>query len=137
MPLPAAAELNRAVLARLAADPALTALTGPDRVFDRPPQSARFPYVNLGETETRPWATQTSSGLEHRLTLHAWSRQPGQLEAHGIVERLYELLELAPLALDGHVLINLRVVFWTVLPLGDGETLHGIVRLRAVTEPVN
>ena len=137
MPLPAAAELNRAVLARLVADPDLTGLIGPGKVFDRPPQSARFPYVNLGETETRAWSTQTSTGLEHRLTLHAWSREPGQLQAHRIVQRLQELLELAPLALDGHALINLRVILWTVLPLGDGETLHGIVRLRAVTEPVH
>ena len=135
MPFPVAADLNRAVLAALAADAGMTALLGAGRVHDRPPQSAVYPYVTLGDTEVRNWSTQTSSGLEHRLTLHAWSRQPGQLQAQQIVQRMHDLLELAPLVLDGHALVNLRVTFWTVLPLGDGETVHGIVRLRAVTEP--
>jgi hypothetical protein len=134
MPLPVNADLNRAVLEALSGDSGLTTLLGTDKVFDRPPQSAAYPYVNLGETEVRNWSTQTSSGLEHRLTLHAWSRQPGQLEAQAIVQRIHDVLELAALPIASGVLVNLRVTFWTVLALGDGETMHGIVRLRAVTE---
>lgn len=67
----ASAALNKAVLELLALDPELTALAGAGKVYDRPPQSAPFPYISLGETEARNWSTQTSAGLEHRITLHA------------------------------------------------------------------
>lgn len=134
MPLPVNADLNRAVLEALSGDAELTVLLGAGKVFDRPPQSAAYPYVNLGDTEARNWSTQTSTGLEHRLTLHVWSQQPGQLEAQAIVQRIYDVLELAQLPLTSGVLVNLRVTLWSVLSLGDGETMHGIVRLRAVTE---
>jgi len=41
----------------------------------------------------------------------------------------------APLAPSGHHLANLRFVTADVRREADGRTYHGIVRLRALTEP--
>ena len=40
-----------------------------------------------------------------------------------------------PLTLTGHRLINLRHEFSEARRDPDGETIHGIARFRAVTEP--
>lgn len=53
-----------------------------------------------------------------------------------MVARMHDLLELAEVQVEGNKLVNLRVIFWTVLPLGDGRTMHGVLRLRAVSEPL-
>ena len=80
-------------------------------------------------------STATESGDEHALTLHVWSRQGGHREAHIIAGALLEALVDAPLSHDGHYLANLRFIVADVRREGDGRTYHGIVRLRAVTEP--
>lgn len=41
-----------------------------------------------------------------------------------------------PLALTGHRLINLRHEFSDVRRDADGDTFHGTVRFRAVTEAI-
>jgi hypothetical protein len=124
MPLPVNADLNRAVLEALSGDADLTVLLGAGNVFDRPPQSAAYPYVNLGETEARNWSTQTSAGLEHRLTLHVWSQQPGQLEAQAIVQRIHDVLELAQLPMI------IRLAYWAWVGSTPRVLRSGLFSLR-------
>ncbi len=127
--------LQAALFAHLAAHADLMALLGGVHLHDDVPEEAVFPYVTLGDTETRDWSTQTRRGHEHRVTLHVWSRHKGRREVQAIIAALDDALDGAAPALDGHVLVNLRTVFWHALRDTDGETYHGIVRLRAVTEP--
>jgi hypothetical protein len=86
MPTAASAALRAAVHDVLTANAALTALLGGPKVYDEPPRSIAFPYVTLGETRIADFSTGSEAGqesaLEHQLTLHAWSRQGGQKEAH-------------------------------------------------------
>jgi len=130
----AANALRTAMHAALISDPVLTAALGGSRVHDVPPASPEFPYVTLGEAQVLDWSTATEGGQEHRLTLHAWSRQGGHSEAHSIAAILQQALHDAPLVLAGHRLVNLRTISADIRREAGGRTHHALVRFRAVTE---
>jgi hypothetical protein len=131
----ATAALRAAIHDALVADTPLTALLGGPKIYDEPPKSVVFPYVTLGEARINDFSTGTDAGEEHQLTLHAWSRQGGQREAHMIAGSLLQALDDAPLTLSGHRLVNLRFALADVRRENDGRTYHALVRFRAVTEP--
>ena len=130
-----AVSLRAAIHGALTADAPLTALLGGEKIYDEPPRDAALPYVTLGEDVIADGSTATEEGEEHALTLHVWSRAGGHREAHVIAGALLEALADAPLSLDGHHLANLRFIVADVRREADGRTYHGIVRLRALTEP--
>jgi hypothetical protein len=127
--------LRAAVQARLAADAALAAMIGPDRVFDEAPRAASGLYVVHGEVEARDWSTGCGRGCEQEFMLVVWAAESGSsrraLEAAGLI---VAALDEADLALDGHALINLR---WLTSRLAR-EARKGLpsvaIRFRAVTE---
>ncbi|MEG9884633.1 MAG: DUF3168 domain-containing protein [Hyphomicrobiales bacterium] len=127
--------LQKALFAKLSASDKLTVLLKGKNIYDDVPQQAAFPYLTLGDIRTLDWSTQTRRGHEHRVTLHAWSRQPGRGEIQAIIAAVDHALDDAALGLEDHNLVNLRTIFWHALRETDGRTYHGIVRLRAVTEP--
>lgn len=128
--------LQAAIFAALRADAGVRALLPSDRILDHVPQTARFPYVSLGTSSERDWSTGTEDGREHILTLHVWSRGAGKREAHEIMSAIRACLHERALALDGWRLISLRHEFSDARRDADGETIHGLVRLRALTEPI-
>lgn len=119
----------------LLADPGLVAALGGEHVFDDVPRDPPFPYITVGEIETRDWSTQTSRGHEHTATVNLWSRYRGRKQVQELIAEVDRVLDGAEPVLADHRLVNLSVVFWTAVRDSDGETYHGIVRLRAVTEP--
>lgn len=127
--------LQQAIFATLTSDVGLTALLGGQRVYDDVPVRAEFPYVTFAQGSERDWSTGGEAGSEHALSLHVWSRASGRKETQAIIEALRAGLHDQPLTVSGHRLINLRHEASEVRRDGDGETYHGIVRLRAVTEP--
>ena len=131
----AAAALRAAIHDALSADAPLTALLGGARIYDEPPKSADCPYVTLGEARVEDFSAGSDPAEEHRLTLHAWSRQGGHKEAHLIAGALLQALDDAPLAPAGHHLVNLRFSVADIRRESDGRTYHAVVRFRAVTEP--
>jgi hypothetical protein len=112
-----------------------TALGDPARVYDDPPAEAIFPYVTLGRMEGRPADASGGEAIEHVITLHAWSRYGGRAEALDVIAALRAALHNAALAIDGRRLILLLASFSDVFRSGDGRTTHGVLRLRAITEP--
>jgi hypothetical protein len=128
--------LQAAMVLRLRADPEVNFLLGGPRIYDEVPSGAPCPYVTLAGIETRDWSTAGSVGHEHMVTLHVWSRRPGRKEAQGIVGAVGDCLDQAPLRPDGHRLVNLKTLFWTAMREPGGEFTRGVVRLRAVTEPL-
>jgi hypothetical protein len=127
--------LQRGIYQALAGSPKVTALLGGARIYDDAPQAASFPFVTLGQSVVRDWSTGTEDGGEHELTLHVWSRVGGRHEVHAIAEAIKAALHDQPLLLDDHHLVNLRHQFSEARLDPDGDTFHGIVRYRAVTEP--
>jgi hypothetical protein len=128
-------ELQRSVYQALAGSSDLTALVGGTRIYDRAPQGAALPFITLGQSVVRDWSTGTEDGAEHDLTLHVWSRAGGKKQVHEIIESIRAVLHDQPLVLADHYLINLRHEFSEARLDPDGDTFHGIVRYRAVTEP--
>lgn len=128
--------LQKAVFDALASDVALSASPVGQKIFDDVPQRAQFPYVTLGQSIVRDWSTGTESGDEHIVTLHVWSRADGRREVQEIMAMLRSALHDQPLVLEGHRLVNLRHELSEARREADGESYHGIVRLRAVTEPI-
>lgn len=129
--LNADAALQKAVYGRLAGDAALAALVAA-RIYDNAPGDAGFPYLTLGENETRAWP----GGTEHRLTFHAFSRGGGRAEAKAIMGAVHAALHDAALAPEGHALVNLRFLDGTTRREPDGATWRGTIRFRAVTEEI-
>ena len=134
MPLASEWSLQKAVFAVLEADLTIAGLIGVGHIHDDTPQGGTFPYVTFGQSLARDWSTGTETGAEHVLTLHVWSRSPGKKEAQAIMRALRQALHDQPLALEDHRLVNLRHEFSDTSRDPDGETVHGIVRFRAVTE---
>ena len=124
--------LQKAMLARLKADPELDALLA-GRVFDQAPEGAETPYLALGRCESRPVAA-ADCGVEQRLTLTVVSRFAGMEEAKAVAAAVRACLEAAALEADGVRTVTLRTVFSDVFRAGDGRRTYAVVRLRAVTE---
>jgi hypothetical protein len=131
----AAAALRAAIHDALVANAGLLALLGGPHIYDEPPQTPAFPYVTLGEARIEDLSGDDKPGQEHRLILHAWSRQGGHREAHLIAGALLQALDDAALAPVGHHLVNLRFSVADIRRETDGRTYHALVRFRAVTEP--
>jgi len=128
--------LQRSIYQALAGSAELTSLLGGDRIYSDAPPAAQFPFITLGQTVDLDWSTGTEDGTEHSLTLHVWSRANGSMEVHEIIQVIRMVLHNQALSLEDHYLVNLRHEFTEARLDPDGETLHGIVRYRAVTEPM-
>lgn len=127
--------LQQSIHAALVADTSLVGLLGGSRIYDHVPRGRAYPYVTFGQSTLRDWSTGSEAGHEHVVTLHVWSQAPGREEADEILAAASEALHDQALAVAGHHLVNLRTEFADVRRDADGETFHGLLRLRAVTEP--
>ena len=70
------------------------------------------------------------------MTLHVWSRAAGKKKVHEIMTTIEDLLHDQALPVTGQTLVNFRHEFSDARRDNDGETYHGTVRYRVVTEPV-
>jgi hypothetical protein len=130
--------LQQALLTQLKANVDLALMLGnPPRVYDEPPADLVYPYVSLGRSETRPWGGLDGEGLEHVLSLTVVSVFGGSEEAKAVMALVRLSLHGAALSLDGHRLINLRVTYADLFKAADWRSTYGVLRLRAVTEPLN
>lgn len=127
--------LRRALQAHLVADTALAAMIGPGRIHEEPPRAASGLYVVHGEAVAEDWSTGSDAGCEQRLGLVVWAGETASsrqaLEAAALI---VARLNGAALALDGHLLVDLR---WLSSRLArDPQTRLPTVTLsfRAVTE---
>ncbi len=105
------------------------------RIYDDPPADPVFPYLTLGRLETRPADASEAEAVEHVVTLHVWSRYGGRAEALDVIAAIRAALHNTPLTLAGRKLVLMLVSFTDVFRSGDGRTTHGVVRVRAITEP--
>ncbi|CAN5340180.1 hypothetical protein BH09PSE2_BH09PSE2_03450 [soil metagenome] len=125
------------LIAHLCAAPALNADLGdPPRVYDEPPDRPTYPYLSIGRAQSTPRGGDASEGVEQVLTLTVVSRYGGTEEAHRIKDALRTLLDDARLTLNGHRLVSLQVRFADVFRASDWRSIYGVIRLRAVTEPL-
>lgn len=129
--------LAAAIRATASADAGVKAVLGdPARLYDAPPADPVFPYVTLGRAEARPSDASGANAIEHAVTLHVWSRYGGRAEALDVLGALRTALHDSALSVAGRRLVFVFAQFTDVFRSGDGRTTHGVLRLRALTEPV-
>ena len=126
--------LAAAIRAAALADAGVAALVG-ERFYDDPPPEVIFPYLTLGRVESRAIDASEREALEHGVTLHVWSRYGGRAETLEIIAALRGCLHNAALDVAERRLVLLFAQFADVFRSGDGRTTHGVLRLKAITEP--
>lgn len=127
--------LQKAVLAQLATAPAIVAITGPGRIFDRLISRAEPPYLVFGEATTTDWSTGDAPGSEHLFEIEAWTKQNGRKQAVELADAVRAALHDADLALEGATLIHLRHQRTTSRRAPKSGLHVAQLRFRAVTEP--
>lgn len=138
MTIDAERALNAALFTALKAAPPLDSELGsPPRIYDEAPPRPLYPHVLVGRSQTKPAGGAAAEGLEHAVTLTVVSRYGGAEEAHRIVGAICDRLHDADLTLTDHRLANLRVAYRDVFRAADWRSTYGVIRLRAVTEPLS
>lgn len=129
--------LRKAILAHLAGDAALAGALGGAKVYDEAPRDVEPPYVLFADAQMRDWSTTSSRGAEQFLALSAISTQRGSRQALDIAQRIVDLLDEAPLVLDGHDLVDLRFLTIETRREQNGRLARVNLRFRATTERVS
>ncbi len=127
--------LRQAIIDAASGDAVLKSLMGGAlRLYDEPPRGAEPVYALFGDVTAADWSTDFSRGHEQDLGLVVWSEPGGARRALAAAERFAAILDDAPLALDGHRLVNLRMTELAATRDKDSGLTHVALRLRAVTE---
>ncbi|WP_112663104.1 DUF3168 domain-containing protein [Microvirga flavescens] len=127
--------LRRAILDVAESDAELSALMGGAlRLFDETPRDASPVYAVFGDVKATDWSTGSDHGYEQNLSLVVWSQEGSARSGLSVAERFADILHDAPLTLEGHRLVNLRVTEIASERDKDSRLIRVIVRLRAVTE---
>jgi hypothetical protein len=128
--------LQQAIFATLcASDDVKNAVGDPPRVFDTPPRGTAFPYIVIGDDTESDWSTASEPGSEHAIQVHVWSRADGRKEAKLVADAVRDTLDGAELSVTGQALIDIRYLETALTRDSDGETIHAVLRFRAVLEP--
>lgn len=126
--------IQAAVIAALKDSNELTQLVGA-RVYDRVPESARFPYVSLGpETVIEDGADDCVTGFEVFTRIDCWSRAVGRPECKNIAGAVFDALNNAALSVTGYNLLEFRHRLTRYQVDSDGLTQHGIVEFRSLID---
>jgi hypothetical protein len=129
--------LRRAILDRAAIDAELLGLMGGAlRLYDEPPRATTAIYALFGDVKAADWSTDFDRGHEQDISLVVWAERGSARDALAAAERLAAILDDAPLSLDGHRLINLRVTEIASARDRESQLIRATIRLRAVTEVV-
>jgi len=129
-------ELQRAIVGRLKADSIVDALID-GRVYDNPPPQPIFPYISIGPDNTIPSRADCYDGYEIHQQIDIWSRSPGFREAKQITEAARAALANADMTIADHRLVDIYPERVETMRDADGLTSHGILMIKALTEPVN
>ncbi len=129
--------LRRAIIDTASADAELRALMGGAlRLYDEPPRGAEPVYALFGNVTAEDWSTDLDRGHAQSVDLVIWSEKGGARTALMVADRFFAILDDAPLTLDGHRLVNLRVTELASERDKDTRLTRVTLRLRAVTEVV-
>lgn len=128
--------LQHAMRSALLARSELTTLLGGAHIYDELPRGAKAPFVAFTALETRDWSTADQKAHEHFATLEVATNARKRDDAQAIAQEIETALDGVGLSLEGHVLINLRLIFSNVTRTKATENFGAVLRFRAATEPM-
>lgn len=126
-------ELQGAIVQRLKADPAVTALIN-GRVYDSVPGNAVFPYVSYGPSDLVTDDADCITAFSGFHQLDAWSRGVGYPEVKKIANSVRIALHDADLALPTNALVFIEHRSTRYMRDPDGLTNHAVIQLETVIE---
>ncbi|WP_336487344.1 DUF3168 domain-containing protein [Methylobacterium nigriterrae] len=127
--------MRAAILARLAADPALARVMGGSaRLYDEPPRGSLPVYALFGDAEIRDASVDGAERHAHTLALVVFARPGSARTAVDAADRIAALLAGSDLALTGHALVTLRVAALAVTRDARSGEARATLTLEAVTE---
>jgi len=87
-------DLQKAFYGVLKEDTTLAELMGGTvRVYDRVPNGAIFPYIQIADDQTINNTNQCGRGAEVFSRIHVWSREIGHVQAKNIAWRVRQILD--------------------------------------------
>ena len=105
------------------------------KVFDENPKNEAYPYVVMGEISAKDWSDKLKDGMEVYSTVHIWSQYPGRKEADQMSDMIIQALTTSPLNLGASFREALgRFDNYNLMVDLDGETRHGIIRMKYYVE---
>ncbi len=107
-----------------------------DRVYDRVPATAIFPYLEIGEIQTISDGADCLDSTEVFVTLHVWSRAVGQVEARRLAAAARTALHGWLPALEGFRVVEHEHRDTRTLDDPDGVTSHAVLSFRALIDPL-
>jgi hypothetical protein len=129
--------LRRAIIDAASGDAELRALMGGSlRLYDEPPRGAEPVYALFGDVKAEDWSTDLDRGHAQSIDLVIWSEKGGARTALMVADRFFAILDDAPLTVEGHRLVNLRVTELASERDKDSALVRVTLRLRTVTEVV-
>jgi hypothetical protein len=129
--------LRRAIIDVASGDAELrTLMGGALRLYDEPPRGVEPVYALFGDVTAEDWSTDLDRGHAQSVDLVIWSEKGGARTALMVADRFFAILDDAPLTLDGHRLVNLRVTELASIRDKDSGLARVTLSLRAVTEVV-
>lgn len=131
----AALALQEVIFNALSGSSELTALIGEGRVYDNVPSKKRPPYVVFGDATHSDWSADATNGLEHFVTLNAWSKEKGRKQVLETSEAVLSALDAMPKTLTDHHLVNFQHEFTEVVHDPESGFFLARMNFRAVTEP--
>jgi hypothetical protein len=125
-------ELQGVLIARLKADPAVSALVN-GRVYDSVPSSSTFPYVSYGPCDSVDDDADCITGLIVAQQIDCWSRGVGYPEVKKIADAVRAALHdhevQMPLSTNGMAYFEHRNT--RIMRDPDGLTSHAILSFEA------
>lgn len=126
-------ELQRAIYAALAADPAISAAVD-GRIYDRVPESVAFPYIAFGPEVELPDRPDCIDAADITLHLDVWSQDPGRREAKRIAAAVVAALDVDALPLGDNALADFYLDRRRVFTDPDGLTTQVSLTFSAAVE---
>lgn len=128
-------ELQEKLVVLLKADADLMALLAGGI---NPNQTKTWPgsYLEIGEGDNVPDLAECIDGSELYYNLHLWSREDGNF-AHisQIAATAWRAISAATITMTENRLVHIERGRLTKLRDPDGTSLHGVLVIRALTEP--
>lgn len=109
-----------------------------ERIYDDPPESVAFPWIEIGDGQVIPddtsanIGTGSDDGVSEFFDLHVWSRYAGKKQAWDIVDALHTHLHGASLTIPGRASALAWIRNVRMLTDPDGLTRHGVVSLEII-----
>ncbi|MDX2095168.1 MAG: DUF3168 domain-containing protein [Alphaproteobacteria bacterium] len=127
-------EVQRALHTKLQGDGVLMGMVS--GVYDAVPQKTPLPYVVIGDGQMRELPAATLTINELTLQIDVWTASSGRKTALAIMNRLFALLHLGTLTLDGLQQVILRCTEARTELAEQATHMHGTMNLRVTVAEV-